>query len=380
MTNQPMEFEPSEDHQALADLAAKIFADMATTDRVVQVEEEEGGFDRKLWRTLADSGLLAVALPEAAGGGDMGILGLITLAEQQGRRVAPVPFWSVVAGAALPLAEFGTTELKERWLKPLLSGQSLVTAALEGVAGQIEVTGRVDGDDLVIEGSVTGVPVAVEADAVLVPVHLEDQSIRVVVVPTDAAGFSVTSVGSTARGAMGTIHLDGVRVPATDVLVGDGARIRQWVLQRARLALCGVQVGTCSEALKSTAAYVSQREQFGRPLSTNQAVAVRAADAYLDTEAIRVTTQRAAWLLDQGREEEAVAAVLVAKFWASRGGLRAVHATQHLHGGIGADVSYPIHRYFLWGRQAAFSLGGAHQVASELGDVLLDAPRIGASL
>lgn len=139
-----------------------------------------------------------------------------------------------------------------------------------------------------------------------------------------------------------------------------------------------MQLGVCGQALKTTAEYTSQRIQFDRPLSTNQAVAVRAADAYLDTEAIRLTTRRAAWLLDAGREQEAESAVLVATWWASRGGLRVVHATQHLHGGIGADVDYPIHRYFLWGRQLCFTLGGADATAAELGDVLGSAPRIGA--
>lgn len=111
-----------------------------------------------------------------------------------------------------------------------------------------------------------------------------------------------------------------------------------------------------------------------RPVSTNQGVAIRAADAYLDTQNIRLTTYRAASLLDEGREDDAARAALVAKWWVGRGGLRVVLATQHLHGGIGADVDYPIHRYFLWGRQLAFSLGSAAAVEAELGDLLADLP------
>jgi len=373
-----MSFALPEDHAALAALAAEIFADQATTERVVEVERTEGGFDRRLWKLLADAGLLAACLPESAGGGGMGALGLVTIAEQQGRRVAPVPFWSVVAAAAWPIAEFGSPALKDRLLDRVLSGDALVTGAFDGVAGEVGVTGAYDGDHLVVDGVAVGVPAAAEAEAVVVPVRLPDGASRVVVVATDAAGVTLTAVAATGQGSAATVHLAGVRVGADDVLDGGEVDVAAWALQRARLALCGVQLGTCAEALTTTAAYVSQREQFGRPISTNQAVAVRAADAHLDTEAIRLTTQRAAWLLDCGRDQEAESAVLVAKFWASRGGLRVVHATQHLHGGIGADIDYPIHRYFLWGRQAAFSLGGSDQLAAELGAVLDTAPPIGA--
>ncbi len=376
--NDQTSFAIPEDHAALAALAEQIFTDQASTARVAEVERTEDGFDRRLWKVLADSGLLAASLPEAAGGGGMGALGLIMIAEQQGRRVAPVPFWPVVAAAALPIAEFGTPALKERLLERIVSGDALVTGAFDGVAGDVGVTGEYDDDRLVVTGVAVGVPAAGEAEAVVMPVRLADGTVEVAVVATDAEGVTVTADAVTGQGSAATVRFAGVQVARDDVLSGDGVDVAARILQRTRLALCGVQLGTCAEALATTAAYVSQREQFGRPISTNQAVAVRAADAHLDTEAIRLTTLRAAWLLDSGREQEAESAVLVAKFWASRGGLRVVHATQHLHGGIGADIDYPIHRYFLWGRQAAFSLGSSDQLAAELGNALPSAPPIGA--
>ena len=84
--------------------------------------------------------------------------------------------------------------------------------------------------------------------------------------------------------------------------------------------------------------------------------------------------------MDTGKDEESEAAALVAKWWASRGGLRVVHATQHLHGGMGADIDYPIHRYFLWGRQIAFTLGSAAAIGAALGDQLEKGASIGSSL
>src|SRR5690606_2039811 len=131
--------------------------------------------------------------------------------------------------------------------------------------------------------------------------------------------------------------------------VGGGAAIVEWTVPRIELANSALSLGACREALRMTAEYTSQREQFGRPLSTNQGVAMRAADAYIDVDCMRVTLWHAAWRLDQGLP--ALDEVHVAKYWSAEAGQRVVHATQHLHGGMGADVDYPVHRMFLWVKQ-----------------------------
>jgi alkylation response protein AidB-like acyl-CoA dehydrogenase len=374
-----MHFELDDDLVAVRDLTDKIFGDLAEVERVREVEASHGGFDRDLWQVLADSGVLGIPLPEATGGAGMGMLGLITLLEQQGRRVAPVPLWAGLATAALPLAQFGTAEQVDRWLPGFVAGSLVLTGAFDAPTGRaVTVTAEEDGGALTLTGHLAGVPAADVAAAVLVPVGLPLGRTAVVIVPTDRPGVTVSPVSVTSRESFAAVDLDRVAVSADEVLPGDGADIIGWTRQRARVALAAVQLGVCAEALQMTARYTSERVQFGRPLSTNQAVAVRAADAYLDTESIRLTTQRAAWLMDLGREEEAEAASLVAKWWASRAGLRVVHATQHLHGGMGADVDYPIHRYFLWGRQVAFTLGSADAVGAELGAALERGGDIGA--
>jgi len=138
-----------------------------------------------------------------------------------------------------------------------------------------------------------------------------------------------------------------------------------WLLDRYRTVLAAVAVGVCQAALDMTAEYTSNRHQFGRPLSTNQGVALRAADAFIDIGAIDATLWQAAWRLDQGLD--AHKASMVAKWWASDGGQRVVHATQHLHGGMGADIDYPVHRYFLWGKTIEQQLGGPGQQLAALG-------------
>ena len=115
---------------------------------------------------------------------------------------------------------------------------------------------------------------------------------------------------------------------------------------------------TAKAPSRMTAEYTKEREQFDRVIATFQAVGQRAADAYIDTEAIRLTAWQAVWRLADGLPAAEHAAS--AKFWAAEGGQRVVHAAQHLHGGVGVDRDYPLHRYFLWTKKHELFLGGAH--------------------
>ena len=115
-------------------------------------------------------------------------------------------------------------------------------------------------------------------------------------------------------------------------------------------------------ALRLAAEYTSEREQFGKAAVDVPGRRARAADAYIDIEAMRVTLWQAAWRLDAGLDATPSRS-MVAKWWASDGGQRVVHITQHLHGGMGADIDYPVHRYFLWGKQIEDTLGRPERAA-----------------
>jgi len=117
-----------------------------------------------------------------------------------------------------------------------------------------------------------------------------------------------------------------------------------------------------------TAGHVSEREQFGRPVGTFQAVAHRVADAYIDVAGLRLTTWRAVWLLDQG--EECPEPLAIAAWWATDAPARVVEAAMHLHGGLGVDLSYPLHHHFLAVKQGELALGGPSRRLSALGDLV----------
>jgi acyl-CoA dehydrogenase len=369
-----MDFSLTEQQQAVQDLSAQIFEGQATGDRVKTVEATADRIDRDLWAELARANLLGIAVPEDVGGSGLGLIELCLLLEQQGRRVAPVPLLPTLVMGALPIAEFGTAAQRSTWLPAVATGNVILTAALseagDGSPLRPSASAVKAGDRWRLSGSRVSVPAAHLAARVLVPARVDDGALGVFLVDPAGTGVSLARAETTNREIVGHLALDA----APGELLGDvssGSRLIEWLLERVLVGICALQVGVAEEAVRQTASYTSGRIQFGKPLSAFQGVALRAADSYIDTEAMRVTMWQAAWRLAVG--EDAATEVEVAKWWAADAGQRIVHATQHLHGGLGADVEYPIHRYYLWGKQLEDLLGGAGYHLARLGRRLAEA-------
>ena len=249
----------------------------------------------------------------------------------------------------------------------MLRGETFVTAALaEAGVNDVFAPRRASDAPTALAGASTAkvaVPAAHVADALLVPAATAD-GVGVFLVERTAAGVALEVGPTTDRSLVANITFDGAAAePLGDG--GAGERVLGWIVDRALLGLAALQVGVCEAAVAMAAEYTSGRQQFGRPLSTFQGAQLKAADGYIGTEAIRVTTLQAAWKLDAGRD--ASSDVMVAKWWASEAGQQVVHIAQHLHGGMGADIDYPVHRYFLWGKQIEDTLGGASAQLARLG-------------
>jgi 3-oxocholest-4-en-26-oyl-CoA dehydrogenase beta subunit len=378
-----MEFTFSDEQQAVRQAAETIITGLVTPDRVRAVEGTDERVDRQLWAELAKADLLGIALPEADGGGGLGLVELAIVLEAQGRVVAPVPLWATLVLGALPIAEFGSESLRAAVLPRVIAGDALLTAALADVADELVSDGTLrptqprvtadltpDNDGSVrLTGTAVSVPYAHVADRVLIPARTADGGRVVAAVDPSAPGVTLERAITTNREVHPHLHLDGVTVAAADLLAdGDpaaGERVVGWMLNRAWTGLCALQVGVTEAAVAQTAEYLNNREQFGKPLSTFQGTMLRAADAAIDTESMRVTLWQAAWRLDHGLDADR--AVSVAAWFAKEAGQRAVHATQHLHGGMGADIDYPIHRYFLWGKQIELQLGAPSALLARLG-------------
>ena len=366
-----MDFAYSDEQQAAIDLARQILSDQCAPQKLRALELAGGPrFDRALWQQLAESGLIAAGLPEAFGGAGLGFLVVAGIVEQLGRTAAPVPLLETTVLGALPLAEFGSAAQKERWLPRAARGEAILTAALvephrEPADPATRALGS--GAGFRLTGQKLCVPAGEIADAILVPAALEGGGVGVFLVETKAKGVSQTPLVTTSRQPESQLDLQGA--PAEPVgQLERGAEIVAWIELRAIAALSALAVGVCSEALRLTAEYTKTRKQFDQPIATFQAVAQRAADAFIDTEAVRLTALQAAWRIDAGLPAEA--AVAAAKVWAAQGGSRVVRAAQHLHGGVGVDREYPLHRYYLYARQLELTLGGATQQLRKLGRLI----------
>jgi len=367
-----MDFSIREEQQEVRELARRILDDLVTHDRLKQVEASDEGVDRKTWEALAGANLLGVAIPEQHGGSALGFHTLCVLLEEVGRAVAPIPALASLVLGALPTARFGSAEQQQRWLPEVAGGRALLSGALEEEGNpqpaMPRVSARREGDGWRLDGRKVLVPAAHLAARILVPAATGDGHVGLFLVDPGEDGVDLARQRTTDRQAFFQLDLAGARVGPEDVL-GDphsGAEAVRWIAQRAAVGLCALQLGVAERALRMTAEYTSSRQQFGRPIGSFQAVHMRAGDAFIQVEAMRLTCAEAAWLLDQ--EREATNQVAVAKYWAAEGGQFVGYAAQHLHGGIGIDVEYPLHRYYLWAKQIELCLGSAPVQLAALGE------------
>lgn len=365
-----MNFDLSEEQQVIKDLALQIFEGRATVERVKSVEATDG-FDRDLWSQLAASGIPALCASDVHGGSGLGIVELALVLMGQGRYVAPVPLWASGV-AALLLSDYGTASQQSDLLTAIASGDLVVAIALaeSGVNDPLRPTvkARRTADTIHISGFKPSVSFGHLSNLVIVPVTL-DNSVQIVMLDTTTPGISWEPIATTNYEPQAHLILD-AHVPATCIL-GDGIDGREalrFLFEHALVALAAIQVGVAEGSLAYTSTHLSSRRQFGKPLAAFQATTQRAADGYITTEAMRVTTLNAAWRLSEGFD--ARRDVCVAAYWASEGAQQVVTAAQHLHGGIGADIDYPVHRYFLWGIQLASLLGSASAHLARLGTLI----------
>ena len=369
-----MDFSYSDEQEAIAELARQIMSDGATQDRMGELEKDDGPRHApEIWSELANAGVLGIAIPEEYGGAGMGFLELALIAEQVGVTVAPVPFVETTVLGALPIAKFGSDAQKSGILPKVVEGELILTAALQEDLREPEepaTEAKAEGAGWKLSGEKICVPAGVIADLILVPAATPEGQVGIFLVDPKAEGCRVLPLDTTSDQPEAHLVLDGVLVTEDDLIgsLDQGRSILEWILDRAISALCSLMLGICEEALRLTAEYTKGREQFGQAIATFQAVGQRAADAFIDTEAIRLTSLQAAWRISEGLP--AASQIASAKVWAAEGGDRVVHTATHLHGGMGVDKDYPLFRYFTYARQLSLTLGGSTTHLIKLGRLL----------
>ena len=358
-----MDFTPTEEQAEIRDLAARLLG--TGTDAEVGL----AGFDEPLWARLGESGLLGMALPEEVDGGGLGLAEACVVAAETGRAAGRVPV--VHALAALQTVATTAGERKGDLLRSAVAAQTLVVPALgeHGVADPLHPSVRAvrDGDGWALSGTRLAVAWAREASHLVVSATTEDGTPILALLAVPGSGVVLEDEVVSSQEPHATVLLDGARVADDDVLA-TGAEALEAALIRTTLLQCAHAVGVAEQALALAASHVSTREQFGKPLAAFQAVTCRVADMWIDVEAMRLTGQQAVWRVDEGLPAAEQAAV--AAFWGAEGVHRVTSSAVHLHGGLGVDVSFPLHRWFLAAKVDELSLGGSLRSLERLGDLL----------
>ncbi|MEU2910381.1 acyl-CoA dehydrogenase family protein [Streptomyces massasporeus] len=375
-----MDFTFSEEQQAAAEAAKGVFAGVAP-DAVPSPAMTPGAVaetcDRALWARLADADLLSLLLDARYGGAGLDAVALCLVLRESAKVLARVPLLESCAAAAAVQAH-GGEEAKADLLARAGRGEIVLTVAAHGRTGhdpaEQAVTARQDGDTWVLDGVQTAVPWAYDADVTLVPAHTETGRTVLALVPRGHEGAVLAEQFSTSGERLGELRLESVRLLARDVIDTQGAW--EWLRDLLATGTCALALGLGERVLRMTGEYTAKREQFGFPIATFQAVAVQAADRYIDLRAMEATLWQAAWRIASGAPGPLPAAgdVAVAKIWAAEGVRRVVQTAQHLHGGFGADVDYPLHRYHAWAKHLELSLGPAAAHEEALGDLLAAHP------
>ncbi|OEJ39952.1 acyl-CoA dehydrogenase [Streptomyces agglomeratus] len=375
-----MDFTFTEEQQAAVEAAKAVFSGVAP-DRVPSPALTQGAvaedFDRPLWARLAGSDLLSLVLAAEHGGAGLDPIALCLVLRESAKVLARVPLLETSA-VAMAVQAYGAAELAAEVLPRVGRGELVLTAAANGRTGhdpaELAVTARRNGDDWLLDGVQTGVPWAQCADRIAVPAHTGAGRAVLALVPRDQPGVTLADQVSTSGERFAEVRFEAVRISAHRMIGAEGAW--EWLRDLLTTGTCALALGLGERVLAMTSEYTGKREQFGFPVATFQAVAVQAADRYIDLRAMEATLWQAAWRLATGAPGAlpVTGDVAVAKIWASDGVRRVVQTAQHLHGGFGADTDYPLHRYHAWAKQIELSLGPAAAHEEALGDLLAAHP------
>lgn len=366
-----MNFELNEDQQAIAEMAGNLFADYCSDERLRDADLAGEPYMDSLWSLCVETGLHALAIPEKHDGSGLGMTDLMVVLEAQGRALAQVPLWRHQL-AATALAHFGGEALAP-WVTQAASAQTLLTLSLDGLgsAHGIELNAQRDGEGWRLDGRVAALPLAEQAQAALLLADVDGEA-RLILLDLSLPGVSGIPGVMTHGEAIADLHLDGVTLASSAVLP---ATALAWLEPRAIAALAALQLGVSAEQIRRTVEYVSERRQFERSIGSFQAVQMAMADAHVALEALRSTLWQLCYRLDAGLPAPTEA--LATAYLACEAGHLVGHKAQHVHGGIGVDLTYPIHRFLYWSRALSSALGGSAANLERLGECLSANDKLG---
>lgn len=335
-----MDFGLSDEQRLLEQTLRRLLAEAAPPARVREIMNGEVAHDPKLWAQIAELGVAGMLVPESHGGGGLALLDAAIAMQAFGHAATPAPFLATSVLAPVALAA-GTPAQRKAWLPRIAAGDVQVgVAATEIVSRRADAGLRIEGGR--IHGTALFALDAGAADAFLVAVDGD----RIALVPRDAAGLGVTMLKTIDR-TRRVAELEFANVAAAEWIGGDTGvpGLTERVLAAGRIALAADILGACERAIELAVAYAKQREQFGRPIATFQAVKHLCAEMVAELEPARSLVWYAAYAFDE-RPEEASLLALHAKAHLAEIGTQIVRTATEVHGGIGFTDEYDLHLWF----------------------------------
>ena len=365
-----MYFDLNDEQQQIKRTANEFLASRYKPERIRELIDSELGFEESDWKEMAELGWPGLALPEDHGGQGLGIVELAVVFEEMGYALATTPLLSnTVAGLALALC--GSEEQKAEFLPQLAGGEKRGTVALfdagsPAVIGEFEMEAQPGGDGVVLEGEKVLVLDAEAADFLIVATADGKRHI----VETGQAGVSIereSSIDPTRR--LYSVRFGGIEVPAERTLPADADDYFP-VLHRVCVALAAELTGIAQRTMEMAVSYAKERQQFGRPIGSYQAVSHRCAQMLLETEGARSATYYAAWAADASPEDLPLAASM-AKAYASDAGWRVASESLQVHGGIGFTWEHDLHLWLKRAKVDSALFGDAHWHRERVADLIL---------
>ncbi len=342
-----MNFDLTEEQQMLVDSVTKFVANDSNAERFRKLRESELGWEKSMWERMGEYGWLGVPFPEEQGGFGARFVDLALILEQLGRGLVPEPIIPSVVLAGGLISRLGTEAQVEAFLAPMIEGKQTLAFAYGERQSRYDLsdcltTAEKTGAGYTIRSQKTWVLNGHGADRLVVLARtggsqLEDDGLSLFIVDGDAKGVSRTTVRGMDGLGTALIDFDGVEVGEDRLLgtLGEARSHVEWAVDRGAAAACAEGMGAIQELFERTVAYLKQREQFGTPIGSFQALQHRAADMFAEVELCRSTMILAAIQADEDDSDERRADISAAKLQLSRGGWHVAENAIQLFGGIG---------------------------------------------
>ncbi|MCP4577935.1 MAG: acyl-CoA/acyl-ACP dehydrogenase [Deltaproteobacteria bacterium] len=377
-----MDFHFTEEQRILQKTARDFLQAECPSAFVLEMEDDEKGYTQELWNKMAELGWMALVIPEEYDGVGGNLVDLVVMLEEMGRFCLPGPFFSTVVFGCLGIMEAGSEEQMRAFLPKIGAGELLLTMALSEPQNRkydpfrVGVEAEAKNNDFTINGTKLFVPDAHVADYILCTARTSGdqrskEGITLFMVDSKSPGIHITPMKTLAGDKQFEVDFKGVSVPKDHVLgpIGRGGEILEKILQKGTICKCAEMLGGSQKVLEIATEYAKEREQFGRPIGSFQAVQHHCSNMLMDIEGSRFITYKVAWFLGEGIP--CTKQVSAAKAWTSEGYKRVAGLGHQIMGATGYIIEHDMPLYSRRAKIAELALGdaGYHRdvIAKELG-------------